>query len=443
MAWPVGALLTPRLSWPDAEERALVGRFYVAVGLLYASAVVAPFEFAYLFLVLERPEWAVAPLGVAAGVALVAELPSGLLADAWSRKATVLLGAALAAGALAAVPMAVTLGGTVQLAAVCGVFALVGLGQTLMSGAQEAWVVDNLHAAGRPELVDVFFARSHAVGALGGAVAAAAAIGLLVAVPLGRGVFDLLWWTTALGMLAVAGFAATIPEHRVEGAVPSARGGLAVLFGTRPLLMLALAVVVASFSGAASDQAFVVSLLSRGLDAPGLGGLTLADNLLGVVGPLLGAWLARRVGATAVLAGGLVVAAVAVGGVLVGHGLPPLIAVYLLLALIDGVWDPVVLARLHGMIPSAHRATIGSALNQADGLATLLGLGALGQVLGRYSGELQALSGDLYDAFAGETAGLGPVPTGWGGVPVPDLVLLGFVLVGLAAVPLVVASRES
>lgn len=428
----------PRLSWPSREERGLAGRFYLTLGLLYGTWVVAPFEFAYLFLVLERPEWAVVPLAVSGAVALVAELPTGMLADRWSRKGSVLLGAAISAVGVAAVPLAVQVPGLGQLLAVSAVFAGVGFGQTLMSGAQEAWVVDNLHAADRADLVEPFFARSHAVAAGGGAIAAGVAIALLVLVDTSRAVLDLLWVVTGLGLAGTALVAAAIPEHRVARVDPGSGGrGLRLLLSRRALAALALAVVVATFSGAAADQVFAVSLLTKGLDARAFGALTLVDSALGVVGPILGALLARRLGVSRVLAGVLVLAAAATSVVLVNHGLGTLLGLFVALSLLDAMWDPLAMTRLHELIPSEQRATLGSVVNQATGLATVLGLGALGLVLGASSEELQALSPDLFAAFTGELDVLPAVATGWLGVPVPDLALLGFVAVGLLAVPLV------
>ena len=52
--------------WPDKEERALVGRFYISGVLSEALNVIVPFEFMYLYLLMKRPEWAVIPLMVEA-----------------------------------------------------------------------------------------------------------------------------------------------------------------------------------------------------------------------------------------------------------------------------------------------------------------------------------------------------------------------------------------
>lgn len=436
--------LSPDLSWPDREERALLGRFYVAVAVLYATWVVAPFEFAYLFLVMDDPAWAVIPLGVFSAVPLLTEVPTGVLADRWSRKRTVVLGTLLAGACVAAIPASVNLHGATQLLAVCAVFAGIGLGQTLMSGAQEAWVVDNLGAAGREDLVDTFFAKSQAVASLGAAIAAGAAVLLLVTVEVGRGLLDALWLLTAAGMGAAAVFAMTIPEHRPEvsdGA--STFGGLRLLVARRPLLLLALAFVVATLSGSAADEVIDVSLITKGVDARMFGVLTLADAVIGVFAPLLGVALARRMGATSVLSGTLVLGFALTCLLFWRHDLGLLIGITLLLGVLDAMWDPVALGRLHAMIPSDQRATIGSAVNQASGFATVLGLGALGLVLGRYSETLQDLSPDLLGAFTGQLEAPPPAPLGWMDVPVPDLGLIGFVALGLLAVPLVLGARST
>ena len=50
------------LFWPQRDERRLLGRLYLAVGIGERFDVIWPFQFAYLFMVMERPEWAVIPL---------------------------------------------------------------------------------------------------------------------------------------------------------------------------------------------------------------------------------------------------------------------------------------------------------------------------------------------------------------------------------------------
>ncbi|MCP6497806.1 hypothetical protein NL476_27985, partial [Klebsiella pneumoniae] len=79
-----------KIFWPGPDERRLLSRFYLSDGLSRALYLVYPFEFAYLYLVMDRPEWAVLPLMAMSATSLVMQLPTGALADRWGRKLSVL-----------------------------------------------------------------------------------------------------------------------------------------------------------------------------------------------------------------------------------------------------------------------------------------------------------------------------------------------------------------
>lgn len=463
------------LLWPQADERRLLSRFYLALGLSQALYLISPFQFAYLYLAMRRPEWSVIPLMASSATALLGQLPTGALADRWSRKAAVLLGGVLTAASFASTPWAVRLPGTGQLAGACAAFAIAGLGETLMAGAQEAWVVDNLHAAGRKDLVDAFFARSFAVTAVGGVVGGAMAVSVLLAVRVDRGLLDVLWYVTAVGFLAATGIAAGIDEHRppegraasvaLDGHVPPfadprAGGGLplpappgsfvrrmaaalGILVGRRVLLLLTLATIVATVSAAAANEAFPVSLLTKGLDARLLAPLGIADDLVGVAAPLLGFALARRIGAEPVLTMTLVASGVLVTALLASQSIVIVACLYVLLGSLDRVWDPVALARLQDEIPSSHRAALGSLVYQAGGIAELGGLGLFALLLGSKSAQLRDATPDLVEAFSGHAHVTAAVPSGWFGLPLPDVAIVVFVLLGLGAVPFVVLAARA
>ncbi len=154
--------------WPDQTERKLLGPFYVAEGVSEVLNVVFIFRFIYLYMVMERPEWAVFSLFVESAVILLLEIPTGVVADRWGRKRSVIIGGIMYALSLALIPYAVSHSGISQLWAVSLCFALAGLGQTLVSGAQEAWVVDNLASADRTDLIDRYFGRVSSFAAFGG-----------------------------------------------------------------------------------------------------------------------------------------------------------------------------------------------------------------------------------------------------------------------------------
>ncbi len=446
------------LVWPRPDERRLVARFYLAVGLSQGLYLVYPFEFAYLYLTMRRPEWSVLPLIVASGTTMLTQLPTGVLADRWGRKRSVLAGGVLTAVTFVAVPSTVRLPGAWQLYGTCAAFALFGLGDTMMMGAEEAWVVDNLHDAGRADLVEPFFARLFAITGFGSALASGLALAMLLTMHVDQRLLDVLWYATAAGFLAAIAVALTIPEHRPSGpggadgaGDPDGADGdatlwartkqaLRVLVRTRSLLFLTVAVVVATLSGAGANEAFPVSLLTKGMDARMLGPLGIVDGVVGFGAPLVGLVLARRLGAERLLTAVLVLAGALVTMLFGVQGIWVVLVLYVLLGMLDQMWDPVALARLQKDIPSRHRAALGSLMYEAEGLAQLAGLGLFGLLLGSHSQQLRDATPDLVEAFSGRTHPAGPAPIGLFGLSVPDLAIVSFVLVGVLAVPFVLLS---
>ncbi len=448
---PVGRGTRTGRIWPREDERALVGRLYLAVGLSEALCLVTPFQFAYLYLVMERPEWAVLPMMVATAAALLTGIPAGAIADRWSRKWVVLGGASASAAGMAAVPFAVVIAGRSQVVLACAAFALVGVGETLMGAASEAWVVDNLHVAGRRDLIDIFYARVRSIGAFGAAIAAAAALILLLTSTVDRALLNILWFVAAGGFLLSAALAATVPEHRVphEAGTEEARiwlrlrGTVGALTARPALLFTATAIVLASLSGVVSDDAFVVSLITKGLDARMLAPLNIADHLIGIVGPLIAVRLARSLGSTRLLALFLGLEALAVTILFANRSLAILLALYVLLDFFDDIWDPIALTRLQLLMPSSHRATIMAAVQEFSALAQLLALGGFALLLGQHSEALEAATPNLVEAFSGHAPAPPHLPAVFLGLPAPELAIVLFIGFGLLALPFIIAARRA
>lgn len=438
------------VAWPDQDERRLLSRFYLALGLSRAFYLIYPFEFAYLYLVMDRPEWSVLPLIVMYGMSLVMQLPTGVVADKWGRKPAVLLGAAMASVSYITVPWASRLTNGSQLVAMCGAFAVIGLGRTLMMGAEEAWVVDNLNGSGRADLVEPFFARTYTVTSIGGVVASSLAVTLLLVVHIDRALLDWLWYATAVGFLSAAAVASRIREMRPDedpigdsALLPRMRKAIKTVFRIRPLLFLALAMFIANFSGAGADEAFPIALITTGMDARALGPVTIAEDLFGIAAPILALVLARRLGVERLLAVSLIFGAATVTVLFGWVSAPVIIGLWILLGFVDRMWNPVALARLQEDIPSEHRAAIGSLIYQASGVAQLGGLGLLGVMFGSHSTQLREATPDLVDAFTRQASTKVAVPTGLFGLPVPDLAILILVAVSVLAVPFVFLAHRA
>ena len=441
--------------WPDASERNLLGPFYLIESISETLNVVYTFRFVYLYLVMERPEWAVLAMLTEAAAVLILEIPTGVMADRWGRKLSVISGGFLYALSLALIPTAVNQDGTEQLVMGCAIFALGGLGQTLVSGAAEAWVVDNLVAVERRDLIDRYFARIRSFASFGGVIAGLLALAILYSVDISRSILDLLWYVAAAGFFGSMLIAVLIPEHRLPNSeiLPGSRkdefwkgtlNGFRAIVKIRPLAMLTTAIVITSFSASIVDEAFDISMVTKGLDGRALALLGILTDFVGILAPLTGIFLARKFGASSILVVLLILPVIAVSLFLFEPALWMVIAVCLLLVFFDGIWDPIADAQLHRLIPSESRATVGSTVNQLSSMISLVGIGLFALLLGEHSQALSAATPDIIEAFSGGVNVHVQVPTGYFGLPIPDLAIVVFVASGLLAIPFLLAwSRSS
>ncbi|MGM5480571.1 MAG: MFS transporter [Nanobdellota archaeon] len=90
------------------------------------------------------------------------EIPTGAFADSYSRKYSVILGFFLVGLCASAIFFATSFWLLLVL------FLLIGFGMTFVSGAENAWVMDNLEILNRTDLRTEFFMKSQIIGAFGG-----------------------------------------------------------------------------------------------------------------------------------------------------------------------------------------------------------------------------------------------------------------------------------
>jgi len=286
-------------------------------------------------------------------VGILAEVPTGALADRWSRRGALVLAGLLQA---AAYVVWIAFPGVPGFAAG---FAVWALGGALVSGAQEALLHDGLAASGvadRYAGVQGVVEAAVLVSALPGAAAAAALF------PLGG--YDAVGWASVAVCLAAAGLASRLPEpprdgdddDTDEGYVATLRAGLSEA-ATRPGLRAA--VLAAAVLGGLDAVEEFFPLLARGGGVPtavvpvALLGIPLA----GALGAAAGGRAARlRPGVlTALLVAGLAVLALA-GTVRHPAGLAGIALFYGLYRMVLVVVD----ARLQARIRGAARATVTS-----------------------------------------------------------------------------------
>lgn len=318
------------------------------------------------------------------GTTLVFELPTGFVADAVGRRISIIIGVALSGVAF------VALGLVEAFPLVVATQVIWGLGFTFVSGAQEAWITDEVGE----ERVGALFLRGAQAAQLAGLFGIAISVALATIE---------LWVPLVVGgaldiVLAVWLCIAMKETHRARARneVESTKGLRATLrsaranFKTRPVLILILAVAI--FQGMSTegfDRLWELHLL-RGIGLPMLGDL---DRVVwfGIIqgGGLILAiaaseFIRRRVdvsshaGAAGVLGAiNLLLIVAVVGFALAGNFLIALVAVWAN-ALLREVGEPVFAAWINQGLDPRSRATVNSLWGQSDALGQM----AAGPVLG-------------------------------------------------------------
>jgi MFS family permease len=327
------------------------------------------------------------------------EVPSGAIADTYSRRASVILG--LFVNGVSAIVIGLTHEyGLLLVASV-----LWGLGSALMSGAYEAWITDEHGVEGitRVFLRGAQWAYSGAIlGAILGVAVATQDLGAAV-------IFGgAMWIATAVACLIVMperGFRRRPRHERLSAARElrrNASAGARLIRGHHVLLLI---VAITFFAGAASeglDRLWEAHLI-RDVGLPELWGLdpVVWFGVFNVVGLAAGivvtSLLVPRfshagdrelavalLGLTAVLSAAMVIFGLA-GGFAVAAG------AYLIARLARRITEPLYVAWLNRNIEdSSVRATVNSLVGQSDAIGEIAGGPAIG-VVGTLSGMRAAL----------------------------------------------------
>ena len=348
-------------------ERALRATYWTAAVYFYLSVVgLDAFRLVIVGTVLEV-------------VVLVAEVPTGIVADAWSRRLSVIVGVALMGAGFAFDGLLAAYWATLCAQVIWG------LGVTFTSGAAAAWIADEL--PGR-DLARVYVRGSQwsSAGAL---------VGVGAGVALSYAGLALTMVAAGTALIAFAAFLVVVMPER--GFRPAPRGagttwghtwatlreGVSVVRGS---VALAGFVGVSVFYGMASesfDRLWEVHLLGVGL--PAGHGLTPVAwfglvNAVGYVLSIVAAGVLDRrlvggsertlvmllIGFTALIALGM--AAFGMAG-----GFAAAVGAYWATILLRQLVPPIVNAWINRHIPSAVRATVLSVMSQADAAGQIAG----------------------------------------------------------------------
>lgn len=292
------------------------------------------------------------------------EIPTGVVADAWGRRLSYVLGTVvLAVTTLAYWALWLAHAPFWQWAVVS---VLLGLGFTFFSGALEAWLVDALTATGWTGDLEQVFGRAQVVGGIAMLVGAVGGGVLAQVTDLGapflvRVAALLVMTAVALAAMRDLGFTPTTarPGEAVRGVLrASLRHGL----GHRPVRWLMLAAPFVSgvgFYAFYAMQPFLLELYgdTGAYSIAGLAAAVVAGSQVagGVLAPRLRRAFRRRT--TAILLA-TVVSALVLAALATLTTVWVAVGVLVLWGLVDAAATPVRQAYLNDLIPSTERATV-------------------------------------------------------------------------------------
>lgn len=357
------------------SEELLAALFYdviFTVSSLYLVLTVGlnPFQLALVGTVLEA-------------TAFLAEVPTGIIADVYSRRLSIIIGFLLAGAGF------ILEGSIPQYWAVLLAQVIWGIGVTFTSGALEAWLADEVgeDKAGRAFLRGAQFANAGALVGIGISVAlGSVALNIPIIVGgvllIGLGVFLAVF-------MPETGFKPKPREDRnsFQQMRHTFRAGLTMVRGRRVLVMLLLA---AAFFGAFSegfDRLWTPRLLE--FDLPYVppviwfGAINAVALILGIAAT---EFVTRRVDTTnqVIVARALqiIILFIIVGVVMYGLAWDLTLALVVILALkpLRGMNYPLATAWMTQHIESSVRATVFSIRNQADAFGQILGGPILGAI---------------------------------------------------------------
>jgi MFS family permease len=323
---------------------------------------------------------------------VIFEVPTGVIADTWGRRASYLLGA----GTLLVTTLLYVLMWKVRAPFFAWAIASagIGLGFTFFSGATEAWLVDALAFTGYRGTLDTVLARGQIVmGAAmlvgtvsGGYIAQATSLGVPYVI---RSVLLGLTFVAAAAFMKDLGFTPVRGKSTFDEVKTVLRASLDSGWRNPPVRWLMLASLFSGGVGIYAFYALQPYLLQLYGDphAFGIAGLAAAivagtQILSGLVAPLVRRFFARRTHL-------MLLAEVITVGCLVAMGRLDHFGVAIAVLVVWGfsfwIVSPVRQAYLNGIIPSAQRATVLSFDNlvtSAGGVVAQPALGRAADVFG-------------------------------------------------------------
>lgn len=178
--------------------------FYLIRFIIGVTSVVLPFVIIY-FQSLSFSLFQIGIFTAVFGISMfIFEIPTGAMADIYSRKFSMILGFLIAGTSI----LSIGLFTNFYILNIIWFFA--GLGMTFISGADESWVIDNLNKKRQKHLIKEYFIKSESIQSFGMVISPLFAIFLIKFLPL-----NYLWFVWAGGFFLSAFVLISVPEYYI------------------------------------------------------------------------------------------------------------------------------------------------------------------------------------------------------------------------------------
>lgn len=293
------------------------------------------------------------------------EVPTGVVADTWGRRASYLLGALTLGVSTLLYFFTWQIHGPFWMWAATSI--LLGLGFTFFSGATEAWLVDALKFTGFKGTLESVFAKGQIAGGIamltgsvaGGLIAQATNLGVPYII---RSVVLGLTFVAALLFMKDLGFTPKRTGRALQDMQRTFRSSITYGLGNRPVRWVMLAAPFGVGVGFYAFYAMQPHLLALYGDSKAYGVAGLAAAIIAgaqILGGLTAGNLKRIFSRrTSALAVGVVLSALALAAIGATSSFYVAVALLVVWGVVFAAASPVRQAYLNGLIPSQQRATV-------------------------------------------------------------------------------------
>jgi len=367
------------------DELRLLWPFYLYYLVFGLSIMIMPFLIIY-FRDLGFSFFQISIITSAFGISMfLFETPTGAFADSISRKYSVILGFLLTGAAVSLMPLFKNFYTLLIL------WVLAGIGMTFVSGAEEAWVIDNLNHHIRKDLHHEYFIKSSSLASFGAIFAP-----ILGAILVKNHPLSMLWYVFGFGFLVnaiiLSAFAKELYRPEKTGFIKTmkqtfdnSKRGLKFTFTHKIVFLLTLGSIF-SFLMIIGDAGWQPFLVSLSMPRYALGIMWSIGAAIMMITPFMSKLLVnmkvKNVVAVTTLIRMLLL-------FLILFIYPPFYliaaAIYILDDGLRGLKDPLLQTYFHKFVPENIRATVvsvGSMLTRITIALASLAAGALMDVLG-------------------------------------------------------------